>query len=378
MGYLDIKDRENIDEIISKTLSVHYQTQVSIGDKKRKDSFILNPRLNCAIYSKAAPQIKKAVQIGHAIHKNIILNLAMRMYIKFGFSRMKFFGCKYINFNMLPDHPESLLIMPGNMKIKVFDYQTKTIINILKEGFNSASLSTEIKVRTTYKEKPYILPLEMLKDGVYREALIEGCSVDRLDRARYSRVQERITQVIQDFQKGNRCDIDAREYCCGIVSLIENKIELLRCNNTIKEKIKKLSQKISERLEGKLIISDSHGDLQNGNIFVSDNDDVYLLDWETYGIRSIGYDILTYYYKFRYRADYLMRLDSFLLDDNWDNISSIFWDNTVDRKQVLIVYLLEDIIWHIEECLSTEEKRSSPGLLKYSEIDFQKQLIERL
>lgn len=378
MGYLDIKDRENIDEIISKTLSMYYQTKVSIGDKKSQTSFILNPRLNCAIYSKPVPEVKKAVQVGHAVHRNVMLNLAMRLYIMLGFSRMKVFGCKYINFSRLPDHPESLIIMPGNMKIKIFDYRSKMIINILKEGFDLASLYTEVKVRTAYKERPYVLPLEILKEGVYKEKLIKGCSVDRLDGIRYSKVKGRIAHAIQDFQKGNRSDVDACVYCCGIVSLIENKIEQIRCDNTIKVKITKFVHELLDLVEGMITIADSHGDLQNGNIFVSDDDNVYLLDWETYQIRSIGYDILIYYYKFRYRTDYLMRLDNFLQDDHWGDLSSAFWDNPVDRKQVLIVYLLEDIIWHIEECLSTEEKRSSSGLLKYSELNFQKQLIERM
>lgn len=377
MGYLDIQSRENIDAIMGETLSGYFRTKVTVSGQYRRGSYILCPRLNAAVYARPERRVKQFMQRSHAARRNVLLQLAMSMFIRVAFSRQGLFGCRYITFEKLPPHAESLLIMPGNMKLKLFDFQTGVITNVLKAGFTDASLELEKGIRLN-TDKPYILPLKMEQDNVYTEQLVPGCSFDRLEKHRASAANEEIKKCLLDIQQGNRRIIDAADYLSGQLLSLRQLLEKLNSEKALKKRILSFAEKMG-RFSGKqVILSDSHGDFQSGNTFIADDGRVYILDWETFAVRSIGYDLLTFFYKFRYRGDFLMRIDSFLNDIGWQTIAKQYGAEGLTKRSILSVYFIEDIIWLLQETLSTPEKRCSDGIRKYGEPEFQRSVIERL
>jgi len=377
MGYLDIRSRENIDEIMGETLSEYYHTKVTVADKYRRGCFILCPRLNAAVYDRATRCVKRTVQRSHAVQRGALLKLAMSMFIRVAFSRHGMFDCKYIVFDRIPEHAESLMILPGNMKLKVFDFQEGTVRNILKAGFEDASLQLEKDIRLS-SDKAYILPLHMEQENVYFEELIQGRSYDRLENHMADSLRGKIEDILLDMQQGNRTMVECADYLTNETQIIKQLLAQLQCEQALKERIFLLVEQLRKYGEGKVVLSDSHGDFQNGNIFVSDDGKIYILDWETYAIRSIGYDLLTFFYKFRYRTDYLKRIDDYLNDQSWNEKVQKYGLQSSDKSVVLSTYFIEDIIWLLKETLSTPEKRASDGIKKYGEIEFQQALIQRL
>ena len=378
MGYLDIQNREKVDEIIQTTLSQYYKTTVCVSNKYRKGCFILNPKLSISIHDSATRRIKKLVQKRFAIHGSFLKSIAMKLFIMFGFSRMGFWGCKYLEFERLPSNPESLLIMPGNMKIKVFDYHSNSVFNILKDGFSDVSIGIEREIRTGKDLKPYILPMKVIDDNNYSEELLSGCSIDRLDRRVFPNVEEEVKIIIRDIQLHNREMRDGEAYFQYLIDEIQNRLKRINCDDYLKESIIGFAERLHPFVGKAVIVSDSHGDLQNGNVFIANNNRIYIIDWETFGKRSIGYDLLTYYYKFRYRTNYLQRIEFFLKDENWKLVSESFGLDGIDKTKVLAVYFLEDLIWVINECECTPEKKESGSLEKYAEKNFQDSIIARL
>lgn len=378
MGYLDIQGREEIDDIIGATLSQYYKTRVIVQDKYLRGSFILNPRLNCAVYDKTSNDVKNAVRKGHAIQNSLLKKIAMNLFITIGFSKKALFHCKYITFDKLPDNSEYLLIMPGNTKVKVFDYKNNKIFNLLKTGFETDGFLKEVAIRTGQNMRPYMLPIRSIQGDVYEETLIDGCSLDRLNRNTFPSVEEKIGDIILDFQKGNRIQKSAEKYTQELRQTISDKLKRIGCTSIQRDKLSSFISRLSLYKGQSVVLANSHGDLQNGNIYISKEKQIYIIDWETYDIRSLGYDVLTYYYQFRYRKDYLNKIDNYLEDVGWDKMSVSFWGSIVNKKEVLAIYLIEDILWQINECLSTAEKKASSGLMKYTDTDFQNSIMERL
>lgn len=378
MGYEDIQNREDIDGLIGKTLSEFYGTDVSVSDRYAPGAFILNPRLNTAITCKADREIKKAVRTGHTVRRNTLLNIAMNAYITVAFSKHTLFGCKYIVFKEYPDHAEKHLIMPGNMKVKIFDYSSGTVTNLLKAGFEPGSIKKERSVRMD-PEWGFVLPLEMIDGKGYRESLLKGCSFDRLEQDRKGQAEKKIRSALRDIQRKGRRTEKSDSYTQALLDRIMVLLRQVKGSEKAKKSVADFAGCIKDGVRASDVeIAFSHGDFQYGNLFITEAGDLYVLDWETCEDRSIGYDILTFFYSFRYRRDYLGRIDAFLSDSGWQKIQERYYENAIDRRDVLRVYLLEDIVWLLMESCSTAEKRISDGLLAYSEQGFQSQVLERL
>lgn len=381
MGYADIREREDIDSLIEATLSKYFYTKVQVLDAYKESSFVLCPRLNAAIRPDAAKEVKSSVRAGHAVYRSKLLHLAMDLYIRLAFSKLGFisiFHRKYIYLSDLPDNAQWLLIMPGNMKTKVFDYKNKTVDNLIKEGFSITSLNVERSVR----EKPlwdFVLPLENVAENRYREAMLDGVTVDRMNPNSRLAIEPKVKETLMTIQRTTREAVARCEYAEQLIKEIIELLSLFSDLGDCRESLIEFAKKIAEKIEdGMTIIAASHGDFQDGNIFYTTDNCLYVLDWETFSKRSLGYDLITYYYKFRYRRDYIGRIKEFIDDKRWQGLSSEFYGNAQDKGQSLCIYLLEDMIWLLNESAKTLERRWSGSLKDYSNTDFQNNVLECL
>jgi hypothetical protein len=376
MGYRDIENREDIDKIIINTLSKFYQTHVEIRRNYTKKSFILNPRLNAAVFSKASTKVLNAIRLGHFVRKNKFANFIMQIYITFAFSKHGLFGCKYLYINELPKCPEKIYIMPGNMKLKIMDYESMVINNIIKDRYEESAFFKEVSIRTN-PVWDFILPIKQNNDYSYQEELLYGCTLDRIQKSDFVGINDTIENIILQMQSKNRRVTNAGTYSKMLINNIREGCLKLVDGESYKSSIIKFIDVIALLIKNTEIeIAFSHGDLQNGNIFVSLNNKVYILDWDTYGERSIGYDLLTFYYEFRYRNNYFLKLKSFIMDKTWETRFNKFYHLKLNKKQVLAIYILEDIIWIINENLQTAEKRISSSLIQYADMSLQKYILK--
>lgn len=377
MGYLDIQSREDIDGLMEKTLSAYFRTTVRVTDTYQQHCFILNPRINSIVYDKPSASVGRMVRRGHVVQRNRLLHWASQLYLRLAFSKRGWFGCKYLIFKDLPEHPEDLYIMPGNMKLKIFDLFRHTVTSVLKEGFDADALSKECAIRLR-PQWGFVPSLVLDGTNVCREEILDGRTLDRLPKAEQSAADAQVRRILSDMQQKARATVSGTAYGQDLYRQIGEEVQRLQCDAAVKSAVDAVAAYLTERIQGDVIVAFSHGDFQKGNLFASADGQVYVLDWDTYDTRSLGYDILTYFYSFRYRSDYWMRIDTFLWDEGWASLSSSYYGEVVDKTAVLAVYLLEDILWTLQECMSAPEKRPSQGLLRYADVSFYKELQSRL
>ena len=118
----------------------------------------------------------------------------------------------------------------------------------------------------------------------------------------------------------------------------------------------------------------SHGDLQKGNLLLeSENRKLWILDWETWEIRSEYYDKMLFYYNLRNSSKIVKNLRALLADK--ERSISLRIKKNEHLKSIIRVFLLEDIVWQLEETKVMPDAIFSRGLRAYIDSVFQRKLI---
>lgn len=115
-----------------------------------------------------------------------------------------------------------------------------------------------------------------------------------------------------------------------------------------------------------IVLTQSHGDFQEGNIMIQRADnEVLILDWEHSAERQAHYDMMVYDLKTRSPKGLCDRLRKFL-DGQWavripdDMVASL-----ERRREILGMFLMEDLGWFLAESLSGPYTRVLHGLETY-------------
>lgn len=373
MPYKDFMIREDVYKVIEKTLQYYYEENVKKNDlntTKKTDSmqtFYCYSRLNAIIPRITSNRVMEYIYRDNRITSSIFRKIMMKMYISSVFHMPRLMSEKTITLPLLPRFSKEVMVYPGNKKIKIFDFDKMTIDNILKDGFSRVWFAKEIIMR----EKPkwnFVLPLEKIGENSYREKLLIGHPFPRLKR------KEKIffTPVVKEYMekiKGSGQVQSLDEYCKQLEENINQSIE--KINNKIKEEAKDNILKYCKHLsmllkssKGKVNLVFSHGDFQAGNLFLEEETKkMWLLDWETWGTRSQHYDEYNFYYGMR-NTNRLIGNIRQIMFTRGARVGYI--DETAVRtRDKLIVYLLEDALWQIEETAILPNKAVSNGLRKY-------------
>ena len=263
------------------------------------------------------------------------------------------------------------------MKLKVFDLFHRTLTSVLKEGFCSDVLAKECEMRLQ-PQWAFVPVLTLQQPNICREAILDGCTLDRLPLVKQCEADAEVGRILAEIQQMDRELVNGADYGWNIYRQIVEAMEGLQCEETVKTAIDAVALYLTKQMCGDITIAFSHGDFQKGNLLAGVDGNIYVLDWDTHTRRSLGYDLLTYFYSFRYRRDYWMRIDHFLQDTQWEVIATRYYDTKSEKRVVLSVYLLEDILWTLQECLATPERRPSDGMLRYAAPSFYEELRKRL
>ena len=122
---------------------------------------------------------------------------------------------------------------------------------------------------------------------------------------------------------------------------INNKSDVIE----IAEKLTKLAM-ANEEIE----IRFSHGDLQSGNIWIENKTNkIFIIDWESWGMRSKWYDIATLYQNLRPGG-----------------LEAYFSVEVLIEERAVVI--LEDLIFYLEELMSLPMNFGQDQFLNYIEI----------
>lgn len=200
---------------------------------------------------------------------------------------------------------ERLLIVAGNHKIRLLDYDERMCYNVRKVGFPAVFMGREITARRLAERLGLPVPLleSVAEDGTwFKERYLSGTPINRLGNKTQAR------QVVQDaaralgrFYDHTRQEEPLDEYLARLVERLRAQIVTHpRLDEQQKQSL--LYQVESHRssvvgqwlsVGGRITTALTHGDFQPANILVNE-DGVWLIDWEYSARRQIGYDIFVY------------------------------------------------------------------------------------
>jgi hypothetical protein len=263
-------------------------------------------------------------------------------------------------------HAPHLLIVGGNTRLRLYDFQRNEAVTILKERFDESFVGADVALRTAHPWLPapdirrvidggraYVEPIlggkvaAMLKDAdeIRRSLEIAVAACDRLAVGTSYRqpLAVGITEILAKCRSIAN-SLRARDRRTGE--------RILACLARMGTGIAELD--IADNIVVEM--GESHGDLQAGNVVV-EPDGIRLLDWERTGTRICGFDALTLALKPRPNATGLVkrawrlafqkenaapgaRLGRIALNGN---------GRPGETRGRLSMFLLEELRFHLEE-----------------------------
>ncbi len=275
--------REDFYKINDETLSEYF------SDSQEQEVLYIYPQLNAIITKKPSKKVKKYLYNEYKVRGNRFKALLIKAYVFLSLnSRGMFASAKTkIPNNMTGDN----LIYPCNKKYRIFDFENNTVEVIAKKGFPTKDLEREIEFRTS-NSAPFIPKLVSFSKNSYRENIIDGIPLARVTED-FSNLCEKAVKIVENYalDKGLVKEKNAQEYSEHLKSIID----AITQNNNKKldrELLQKLvSSLVSNiKIDEKVTLTLSHGDLQPGNVWIDKNKNIFVIDWESWDERSVWYD----------------------------------------------------------------------------------------
>lgn len=250
-----------------------------------------------------------------------------------------------------------MAIIPANRKVRIYNFREGYVDAIVKDTYTHKFFNNELSFRLNNKYD-FVLPIMKHGGSWYRERILSGQPLARITNdAMYQKCVEETVKYIGIISEKTLEYVDVSDYVNSLydeillkMSIIKDKKEI-NCYDTIIEISDKASN-IAKLLNMPIPTVQSHGDLQSGNVWVNTKiGKVYIIDWETYGRRSIWYDCATLLLETR-RAN---KLKEMMYNRNKKEVQKAILKNDkfkdYNMLSVLAILTLEDIIFHIDDML---------------------------
>jgi hypothetical protein len=267
-----------------------------------------------------------------------------------------------------PDIPNAsqLLIIGGNTRLKIFDYASQQVTTVLKQGFDKKFIFRDIEVRHRHPWLPAPEIGDVLDSGqAYVEPLIHGTVADRLrNRATAAMALQSAIESIIHLESASFRSIPSMEWLSKTVEACKNpafgpqkgREQTVERTIAMLELLESRFTNLAADALPLIGVAESHGDLQPGNVVVS-NEGVSLIDWERTDERIAGYDCMTLALDSRRRIDGLVARISELAEGRLGTPGAeharLRLAHGGDRRRtgaLIAAYLLEELRFHLEEC----------------------------
>ena len=248
-----------------------------------------------------------------------------------------------------------LLVVPGNRRLRVLDFARGRAVVATKRGYDSASLSTELRVRSE-RSADFMVPVIEAdpEAGWLEEPLLKGWCLPRAPREHDQRASLRWARdAVAQWAEPERRSEDTADYLGALLERLQVDLQ------TAHERFPDLhgvppawlQQLESWALESPRVeVLPSHGDLQAGNLWLqADRSSVLILDWERCPPRSRGYDGRVQELATRSPVGLGARIIGGVREAGSD-------------RSALSLFLLEDWQWFLTEALDVPGARCPGGL----------------
>lgn len=314
--------REDFYTINDRTLKDYY------ADASGSTQLFVYPQLNAIITKKPSLAVKKYLSDEYDVRTKPCRRLLINGYVCACLHTRGLFSARRIT--VTAEVNDNTLIYPCNKKYRVFHFDENVVDVIAKSGFGDDDLRREIAFRTK-ENLPLFVPALVSNDARgYRESIIAGLPLARI-REGFGTYRDEAYRQLSEYAHKQSRDVPRKEY----VFHLQSEIAQYAASPKVKhaDLLRKMAEQLARECEGEewIRLCFSHGDLQAGNIWIErETHKIFIIDWESWGERSIWYDRATLYQGLRPG-----KIERFL--------------NCDMPKTHKAVILLEDLIFRLKE-----------------------------
>jgi hypothetical protein len=264
-------------------------------------------------------------------------------------------------FDVSPQVPDAdaMVVVPGNQRIRVLNFETETCRVFLKEGFDPSTMKNEIRLRGGNARGPFPLVTAAADDASwFEEGLLDAYVLPRcppeIDR---SQCESDAFSLLEEWQEPSRHWSDAATYLSAL--LAQAKADLQQVSSRFENDWAELESTLDALAEcaareARIELAQSHGDFQAGNIMVGRRSgQVTLIDWEHSAERSYTYDRMVFGLQTRASKGLAERIINALARD---------LPGVSVNGHSMAAFLLEDLAWFLHESLTGPFTIASEGL----------------
>ena len=370
-------EREPFKDIFEKTLTsflndfydadhlVEWQpNEILVKHSNSTQQWYCNPHINSVFIKGVNPNVFEPINGEYEYNPlRPWRSIIQRIYLFLAQSQLTAMMLSKYQVNISPPikAAENKLIIGGNTKLRLIDVLEKKVYVLLKEGFDKKYIKNEIYLRERFPYLPIPRIIESSSDKHwYCEEYISGKPPNRLVQSNGKKVLLRAIKIVHQVLIETKRNVTLSEYAEILHSKIYTGIDqILHMNNEVAGNLKTITSEIKSHLQKyeqeELTLAYCHGDFHQGNI-LSDGEEFWILDWEYSGEKQIGYDLFILLLDSRIEQGFSSRflnlvnnqLDDFQkkIIDNWPELK---WNDNSHRTIYLLVFLLEELVFYINE-----------------------------
>jgi hypothetical protein len=346
-------EREDFYLILERTLAEHKDKigiddgKIKVGAVSRKDKLFVNTRLNAILAKHPSEAVEDYLKTEYHISGSLPRRLIVKAYLWTSTFFVPPFAQKSIRVNF-KNHVviSNVLIYPCNKKIRLFDFNEGVVYTMLKDGFPSLYIDRETAFRLIRTE-PFVPRIDQHYKGFYSERIINGKPLARInDKNLVDECKKKALQYILSMTD----EADRIRVADYINVIKENCLDQLRQKSSFKESdfVKSIFETIlSVNSDEEITLVTSHGDLQPGNIWIRDDGQIVIIDWETVKKRSRYYDYVALYFGLRKKNSYQRVIGQIMCSNEIQRMV-----DTCSLETITKVVLAEELAYQTEELIS--------------------------
>jgi len=360
--------REPFWEILFSTLNSYYQhidgqkRNFQIRNKKildifDKNIFFVNDKLNIIFNPLTDKKNFNQTRKEFSYHQNPLKKVLQTSYVHIAttFPFSVIFANHVLDINPLIPYSDKILILGGNNRLRIIDIRTNTMTVVLKEGFNRFFFDSEVVIRESQMDLdiPKFFSSD-LENTFFTEEIISGTPLNRINNPITS--QKSLKQAVLNLQKmyeETNEELTLTKYTSQLKDEVDELINSA-VFSSVKTKVAQVCNQLLsfEKKRISITLAMTHGDFQDANI-LSDNNSIWLIDWENAKKRSIHYDALTWVLNARFPNKFYNVFKSFLKEEKnekYDFFKKLIPLLDSNKKDVMLrIFLVENLIYALQQ-----------------------------
>ena len=254
---------------------------------------------------------------------------------------------------------EPVFILPCNRSIRFFDFEHDCVDCMVKESYKTDFMENQLNFRLS-ADYPFVPRVLEYGPRWYREGIMHGKPLARVrNQLAYEKGTSDALAYMGVIAKDTIQYVDCGEYTRSLSESIKKMFFELSNGDCVEEAFASYiayAVRGAEHCSLNVPTVLSHGDLQGGNIWISENGDTVIYDWETNGRRSVWYDPATLLWELHSGAfaidirNMVLKDDRFLINDEKKDYSA----NQLSAIAFLII--LENLAFYLTDILQLPEQ----------------------